>query len=334
MIDYRFSVAPMMDCTDRHYRFLARLLSARALLYTEMLTTDAVLRGDRARLLGFDASEHPLALQLGGADPAAMSQCARLAEALGYDEININVGCPSLRVQAGRFGACLMAEPEVVAACVAAMRRATKLPVTVKTRIGIDKLDSFEHLAGFVRQVRDAGCGVFIVHARKAWLSGLSPKENREIPPLHYETVYRLKAEFPELTIVLNGGLLSLDAALRHIGMGRLDGVMIGRAAYDTPYILAEVDRRIFGGNRPLPEREDVVRAYLPYIAARRREGVPLAPLVKPLIPLFHGQPGGRLWRRHLSENIHKPGAGLGVVESGLRMVMGVRAAALEQVAA
>jgi len=339
MLDRCFSVAPMMECTDRFYRYFARLLTRRALLYTEMITTGAALHGDRARILGFDAFEHPVALQLGGADPAAMAECARLAQDLGYDEVNINCGCPSDRVQAGRFGACLMAEPETVAACVSAMRRAASIPVTVKTRIGIDARDSYEHLADFVRRVAGAGCAVFAIHARKAWLQGLSPKENREIPPLSYETVYRLKADFPALTIVLNGGMKSLDEAAPHVGPGKLDGerrldgarpldgVMIGRAAYETPYMLAEVDRRIFGDARPAPTRAEAVRAYLPFAAKMLGEGVPLGPIAKPLIPLFHGQPGGRLWRRHLAERVHKKGAGLDVLESGLAVVADAEAA-------
>jgi tRNA-dihydrouridine synthase A len=330
MLDRRFSVAPMMECTDRFYRYFARILTRRALLYTEMITTGAALRGERQRILGFDASEHPVALQLGGSDPAAMAECARLAEGLGYDEVNINCGCPSDRVQAGRFGACLMAEPETVAACVAAMRRAASIPVTVKTRIGIDARDSYEHLAEFVRRIADAGSSVFAIHARKAWLKGLSPKENREVPPLNYETVYRLKAEFPALTIVLNGGMNSLDEAVPHVGAGKLDGVMIGRAAYDTPYMLADVDRRIFGDARAAPVRADAVRAYLPFVARMLGEGVPLGPLAKPLIPLFHGQPGGRLWRRHLAERVHRPGAGIDVLESGLAVVANAEAGAAE----
>ena len=328
MINRRFSVAPMMECTDRFYRYFARILTRRALLYTEMITTCAALRGERERVLGFDPFEHPVALQLGGADPATMAACARIAEALGYDEVNINCGCPSQRVQAGRFGACLMGEPDTVAACVTAMRRAASIPVTVKTRIGIDARDSFEHLVDFVRRVADAGCSVFAIHARKAWLKGLSPEENREIPPLNYATVYRLKAEFPELTFVLNGGVNSLDEALPHVGPGKLDGVMIGRAAYDTPYMLAEVDRRMFGDSRPVPTRAEAVRAYLPFVARMLGAGVPLGPLAKPLIPLFHGQPGGRLWRRHLSERVHRAGAGVEVLESGLAIVAAAAAEA------
>ncbi|MCW5772062.1 MAG: tRNA dihydrouridine(20/20a) synthase DusA, partial [Rhodospirillaceae bacterium] len=328
MLDRRFSVAPMMECTDRFYRTMARILSRRALLYTEMITTGAALRGDRARLLGFDAFERPVALQLGGADPAAMAEAARLAEDLGYDEVNINCGCPSDRVQAGRFGACLMAEPDTVAACVAAMRRAVSIPVTVKTRIGIDDRDSYEHLVDFVRRVADAGCDVFVVHARKAWLQGLSPKQNREIPPLRYETVLRLKADFPQLAIVLNGGLKSVDEAAAYIGPDGLDGVMLGRAAYDTPYILADIDRRLFGDPRPVPTRADVVEAYLPYVERMRGEGVPLAPLAKPLIPLFHGQAGGRLWRRHLAEQVHRRGAGPEVLREGLAIVAAAEAKA------
>jgi len=328
MLDRRFSVAPMMECTDRFYRYFARLLTCRALLYTEMITTGAALHGDRARILGFDPFEHPVALQLGGADPAAMAECARIAEALGYDEVNINCGCPSDRVQAGRFGACLMAEPETVAACVAAMRRAVSIPVTVKTRIGIDARDSYDHFADFVRRVADAGCGAFAIHARKAWLQGLSPKENREIPPLSYDTVYRLKAEFPALTIVLNGGMKSLEEAAAHVGSGGFDGVMIGRAAYDTPFLLAEVDRRMFGESGAIVSRAEAVGAYLPFVARMLDAGVPLGPLAKPLIPLFHGQPGGRLWRRHLAERVHRPGAGAAVLAEGLEIVAAAEAAA------
>jgi tRNA-dihydrouridine synthase A len=328
MLDRRFSVAPMMECTDRFYRFFARLLTRRALLYTEMITTGAALKGDRARILGFDPFEHPVALQLGGSDPAEMAEAARLAQDLGYDEVNINCGCPSDRVQAGRFGACLMAEPDTVAACVAAMRRAVAIPVTVKTRIGIDARDSFEHLADFVRCVAAAGCGVFAIHARKAWLQGLSPRENREVPPLSYETVYRLKAEFPSLAIVLNGGMKTIDEALPHVGPGKLDGVMLGRAAYDTPYMLAEVDTRIFGDPRPAPARAEAVRAYLPFVERMRAEGIPLGPIAKPLIALFHGQPGGRLWRRHLAEQVHRRGAGPEVLEAGLAIVAAAQAGA------
>ena len=333
MIDRRFSVAPMMECTDRFYRTFARLLSRRALLYTEMITTGAALYGDRARILGFDAFERPVALQLGGSDPAAMAESARLAESLGYDEVNVNCGCPSDRVQAGRFGACLMAEPETVAACVAAMRRAVSIPVTVKTRIGIDDRDSYEHLADFVRRIADAGCTVFAIHARKAWLQGLSPKENREIPPLSYETVHRLKADFPALTIVLNGGMKSLGEALAQLGPGKLDGarpwdgVMIGRAAYETPYLLAEVDRVFYGETAAPPARSEAVRAYLPFAARMLAAGVPLGPIAKPLIPLFHGQPGGRLWRRHLAERVHRKGAGVDVLETGLAIVAEAQAA-------
>jgi tRNA-dihydrouridine synthase A len=327
MLDRRFSVAPMMECTDRFYRYFARILTRRALLYTEMITTGAALHGDRARILGFDPFEHPVALQLGGSDPVAMAECARLAEALGYDEVNINCGCPSDRVQAGRFGACLMAEPETVAACVSAMRRAAAIPVTVKTRIGIDARDSYAHLADFVRRVADAGCSVFAIHARKAWLQGLSPKENREVPPLNYDTVHRLKADFPALTIVLNGGMKSLAEALPHVGPVKLDGVMIGRAAYETPYMLAEVDRVFFADTHAVPTRAEAVRAYLPFAARMLGEGVPLGPIAKPLIPLFHGQPGGRLWRRHLAERVHKKGAGFEVLESGLAIVAEAEAA-------
>lgn len=313
-LDRRLSVAPMLDWTDRHDRVFLRALTKHTLLYTEMITTGAILRGDRARHLDFDAAEHPLALQLGGSDPAALAECARIAEDWGYDEVNLNVGCPSDRVSSGRFGACLMAEPTVVAACVAAMRQATALPVTVKHRLGIDDLDSWEHVRAFVATVADSGCTVFIVHARKAWLSGLSPKENREIPPLRYEMVRALKDEFPALTFVLNGGIRTLEQA-RDNGV---DGAMMGRAAYETPYVLAEADRVIFGDTREPPSRDEVITSFLPYITDQVGRGVPLNAITRHILGLFHGEPGARIWRRHLSENAHKAGAGVDVVETAL----------------
>jgi tRNA-dihydrouridine synthase A len=318
-LDRRLSVAPMMDHTDRHCRYFLRLISRRALLYTEMITTGAILHGDRARLLGFDPAEHPLALQLGGSDPESLARCAEIAEALGYDEVNLNLGCPSDRVQSARFGACLMAEPALVARCVGAMIAATGLPVTVKTRIGIDAQDSFEALSDFVRRLADAGARSFAIHARKAWLKGLSPKENREIPPLRYEVVRRLKAENPGLEIVLNGGILSLDHAAAE-GAG-LDGVMIGRAAYHDPYMLAEADRRFFGDTHPAPSRGEIVEALLPYVERALARGVPLHAITRHILGLFHGVPGGRAWRRHLSTAAHREGAAVEVIREAAALV-------------
>jgi tRNA-dihydrouridine synthase A len=305
----KFSVAPMMDWTDRYDRRFLRMLSRRALLYTEMVTTGALLHADPARFLDFDAAEHPVALQLGGCVPGELADCARMAEEWGYDEVNLNVGCPSDRVQNGRFGACLMAEPELVADCVAAMAEATRLPVTVKTRIGIDRSDDYGHFRRFVDTVADrGGCRVFVVHARKAWLDGLSPKENREVPPLRYEVVHRLKAERPELEVVLNGGLSDLDAALPHLE--RLDGVMLGRAAYQDPWLLSEVDTRVFGAPpRPL-SREDVVAQLQSYAAELQAAGVPVKALARHTLGLFNGLPGARAWRRILSQTMHDPAAG------------------------
>jgi tRNA-dihydrouridine synthase A len=319
MLDRRVSVAPMMDWTDRYCRFFLRLLTRRTLLYTEMVTTGAVLRGDRERLLAYDPAEHPIALQLGGSDPAELARSARIAAEFGYDEVNLNVGCPSDRVQSGRFGACLMAEPALVAACVTAMRAAVDLPVTVKTRIGIDDRDSYPELVEFVGRVAEGGCQTFIVHARKAWLTGLSPRENREIPPLRYEVVYRLKQDFPGLLIVLNGGLTCLDQVaeqLRHV-----DGAMIGRAAYENPYLLAEVDRRFWGCGWPAASRQDIVRDLLPYVERQLRLGTPLRCITRHLLGLFQGVPGARAWRRYLSENAHRPGAGAAVLEAALQQV-------------
>lgn len=310
------SAAPMMDRTDRHFRYFLRLITRHTLLYTEMVTTGAVLRGDRERLLGFDPCERPLALQLGGDHPEELAQCARLAEAMGYDEVNLNVGCPSDRVQKGRFGACLMAEPERVAEAVAAMRRAVALPVTVKHRIGIDDQDSYEHMLRFVEVVAAAGCDRFTVHARKAWLSGLSPRENREIPPLRYSEVYRLKAERPDLGIEINGGIENLDQGSKHLE--KVDAVMIGRAAYDNPYLFAAADARLFGDHRPPPSRRQVVQALLPYAERHCAAGGRLMQLSRHYLGLFAGCPGTRFWKRHLSENAHRPGAGPEVLEAAI----------------
>lgn len=312
----RFCVAPMLDWTDRHERYFLRLISRHAVLYTEMVTTGALLHGDSHRFLRHHPAERPLALQLGGSDPGEMTACARLGEAAGFDEININVGCPSDRVQSGRFGACLMAEPQRVADCVAAMRAAVSVPVTVKTRIGIDHRDSYEALLEFVTTVAQAGCRSFIVHARKAWLQGLSPKENREVPPLHYDRVYRLKQDLPGLEIVINGGIKTLEAAERHLQ--QVDGVMMGREAYQNPYVLAEVDRRLYGDPHPVPTREEVVQALIPYIERELAEGVYLSRITRHILGLFQGQPGARAWRRHLSEHAHRPGAGVEVLTQAL----------------
>ena len=313
---HRVSVAPMMDYTDRHFRYFIRLMTRYTRLYTEMLTTGALLHGDPRRHLAFHPAEHPLALQLGGSEPEALAHCARLAEEFGYDEVNLNVGCPSDRVQAARFGACLMNEPELVADCVAAMGAATRLPVTVKTRIGVDERDSYEELADFVRTVAGAGCRVFIIHARKAWLKGLSPKENREIPPLRYDVAGRLKQDFPALTVAVNGGVKTLDAMHDHLGA--FDGVMVGREAVSNPYLFADVDRRFFDPSANVLSREDVVLAWLPYIAAQLQEGVPLARMTRHALGLFHGCAGARQWRRTLSEEASRPGAGLEVLQLAL----------------
>ena len=313
---WRFAVAPMMDWTDRHDRYFLRLLSRHARLYTEMVTSGAVRHGDRQKLLGFDPAEHPLALQLGGCDPGELARCAAIATDWGYDEVNLNVGCPSDRVQSGRFGACLMAEPALVGECVAAMEAATPLPVTVKTRIGIDDRDSYEALADFVATVARAGCRTLIVHARKAWLQGLSPKENREIPPLVYPAVYRLKQDFPALSVVINGGITDLDAAAAHLQ--QVDGVMLGRAAYQNPYLLATVDRRLFHDAAPVPTRREIVERLLPYVERQFASGVYLHRITRHILGLFQGQPGARRWRRYLSEHAPRRGADATVLREAL----------------
>jgi tRNA-dihydrouridine synthase A len=313
------SIAPMMDRTDRHYRYFMRQVTRHTLLYTEMVSAGAVLYGDRDRLLGFSEAEKPVAVQLGGDDPAALMRCAVIAENLGYDEVNLNVGCPSDRVQKGRFGVCLMARPELVAEAVAAMRQAVRVPVTVKHRIGFDGLDRFEDMAGFVRTVARAGCDRFIVHARKAWLQGLSAKENREVPPLRYQDVYRLKAEFPELRVEINGGVNGLPEVRAHLR--QVDGVMVGRTAYQDPYLFATADGEIFGDPTPPPSRRKVVEALIPYLEDRLGEGVPLGRMTRPLVGLLAGQPGARAWRRYLSENAYRPGAGAEVLQGAMDRV-------------
>ncbi|MCH1929411.1 tRNA dihydrouridine(20/20a) synthase DusA [Shewanella sp. A25] len=317
-LDRTFSIAPMLDWTDRHYRYFARLMSANALLYTEMVTTGAILHG-RGDYLAYNQEEHPLALQLGGSNPADLARCAQLAAERGYDEVNLNVGCPSDRVQNGRFGACLMAEPQLVAECVDAMKQVVDIPVTVKTRIGIDEQDSYAFLTDFIDTVKAKGCSDFIIHARKAWLQGLSPKENREIPPLDYERVYQLKRDYPELNISINGGVTSLEQAKTHLA--QLDGVMVGREAYQNPYILAEVDQQLCGSERAVISREAVIEAMLPYIEAHLQSGGRLNHITRHMIGLFQGLPGARSWRRYLSENAHKPGAGIDIVKQAFQTV-------------
>lgn len=318
-IDRRLAVAPMMDWTDRHARFFLRQITRHTLLYTEMITAAAILRGSREHLLGFDPGEHPVALQLGGADAQQLAAAAAIGAAWGYDEINLNVGCPSLRVQSARFGACLMAEPETVARAVEAMRRAVQVPVTIKSRIGIDGRETYDELLHFIDCVAAAGCRVFIVHARIAILSGLTPKDNREIPPLQYDVVHRLKAERPHLTIVLNGGVTDLETARRTLD--QLDGVMIGRAAYQDPYTLLDADRLIFGAvGHPL-SRHDVARAMIPYIEAARRRGVPFYTVARHMLGLFNGLPGSRAFRRFVSENGPRPGAGPEVLAQAIALV-------------
>jgi len=304
-----------MDWTDRHCRRLHRTLTARARLYTEMLTAEAVIHGDRARLLGFDPAEHPVALQLGGSEPAKLALAARVGEDLGYDEINLNVGCPSDRVQSGRFGACLMAEPALVADCMAAIGQAVRVPATVKCRIGVDDQDPEAALFELVDACAAAGVSVFVVHARKAWLKGLSPKQNREVPPLDYPLVYRLKRERPALTVVVNGGIADLDAAETHLA--QVDGVMLGRAAYHEAGLLGEADRRVFDDGADVAPEEAVAR-YLPYVRAELARGTHLAAMTRHMLGLFHGRPGARAWRRILTVEGAKPGAGVEVIERGL----------------
>ena len=317
--DYTFSVAPMMDWTDRHCRSFHRVLSKRTLLWTEMVTADAVIHGDRDRLIGFSDHEHPIVLQLGGNEPAKMAEAARVAEAFGYDEVNINCGCPSDRVQSGAFGACLMREPKTVAACVSAMRAAVSIPVTVKCRIAIDDDPPRETLFGFIDRVADAGCEVFTVHARKAWLKGLSPKENREIPPLDYKLVAELKDERSDLTIVLNGGRKTPSECEDHLS--RFDGVMLGRAAYQTPALLGGVDQALFDRDASILSPFGAVADFRPYVEARLAEGVRLSSMTRHILGLFNGMPGARLWRRVLSEKGPKPGAGIEVLDEALDAV-------------
>lgn len=316
LLQRKLCVAPMMERTDRHFRFLVRLISRRVHLYTEMVPAQVLLRGDRERRLQFHPDEHPLALQVGGDDPALLSRCARWARDFGYDEINLNIGCPSERVRAGRFGACLMLEPRRVADCVAAMSEAVAIPVTVKTRTGVDHHDTPEVLSRFVERVAAAGCGTFIIHARKAWLTGLSARENRRVPPLCHDRVIWLKREFPHLEIIVNGGVDTLEGASRFDGL--TDGVMIGRAVYDDPYLLSRADRMFYGDGHAVPDRAAVVRGMLGYLRAELAAGTRLGAAARHLLNLFHGTPGARRWRRFLSEHMHRPGAGVEVLERAL----------------
>ncbi|PHI32854.1 tRNA dihydrouridine(20/20a) synthase DusA [Budvicia aquatica] len=317
----RFSVAPMLDWTDRHCRYFHRLLSGQTLLYTEMITTGAILFG-KGNYLAYSQQEQPVALQLGGSDPQALAECAKRAEELGYNEVNLNAGCPSDRVQNGRFGACLMAEPELVADCIKAMKSAVSIPVTVKTRIGIDDSDSYEFLQRFIQIVSEqGGCDNFTLHARKAWLSGLSPKENREIPPLDYPRVYQVKQDFPHLTVSINGGIKTLDEAKAHLM--HVDGVMMGREAYQNPGILAEVDRELFGTRTDAPDVVSVIEAMYPYIEHELSQGTYLGHITRHMLGIFQGIPGARQFRRHLSENAHKAGADVEVLRQALTFVTG-----------
>ncbi|MGK2889820.1 MAG: tRNA dihydrouridine(20/20a) synthase DusA [Candidatus Malihini olakiniferum] len=317
--EQRFSIAPMLDWTDRHCRYFHRQLTRQTLLYTEMITTSAILHG-KGDYLAYSEEEHPVALQLGGSDPAALAQCAQLAEQRSYDEINLNVSCPSDRVQNGRFGACLMAEAELVADCIKAMRDRVAISVTVKTQIGIDDQDSYAFLCNFIHTVAEhRQCDTFIIHARKAWLSGLSPKENREIPPLDYPRVYQLKRDFPTLTIAINGGVKTLEEAKTHLA--QLDGVMMGREAYQNPDLLLNVDTQLFGVKAPAANSVEVVEAMYPYIENELAHGANLGHITRHMLGLFQGIPGARQWRRHLSENAHKSGAGIPVLETALALV-------------
>jgi len=309
----------MMDWSDRHCRYFWRLLTGKALLYTEMVTTGALIHGDRARFLQFNPEEHPVALQLGGSDATELAQCARWAQEWGYDEVNLNCGCPSDRVQSGMFGACLMAQPALVAEGVRAMRDACDIPVTVKHRIGIDDMESYDELVDFITPIAEAGCEVFIVHARKAWLKGLSPKENREVPPLNYDWVYQLKQDFPALTIIINGGIQTLDQCDAHLT--RVDGVMLGREAYQNPWMLAGVDQRIFGLDNTHITRDDIISALLPYVEQQLSCGVHLNHITRHILGLYQGVPGARKFRRHISENAHKPGAGVDVLIDARELV-------------
>ena len=309
----------MMDYTDRHDRYFLRLISKNILLYTEMITCQALLNGDSARLLRYDMSEHPIALQLGGSDANDLSVCAQMAEQAGYDEVNLNVGCPSDRVKSGKFGACLMAEPNLVADCFSAMQSKVSIPVSIKCRTGIDEQDENQQLPLFIKTLADVGCEIFVIHARKAWLLGLSPKENRDVPPLNYLLVYEIKRTFPGLNISINGGVQTLSAARQHLQ--HVDGVMIGRAAYQNPYILAHVDQAFYGSTAEPITQQAIIHRYLPYVERQLSDGVKLTQITRHIMGLFHGLPGARQWRRYLSENANKPGASSQVIKDAASFI-------------
>lgn len=319
-MSHRLCIAPMMEWSDRHYRYLARLMTKHTRLYTEMVTTGALIHGDRQRFLQFNTSEHPIALQLGGSDPLEMAQSAKWGEQAGYDEININVGCPSDRVQAGMFGVCLMRESKLVAECVQAMRNAVTLPITVKCRLGVDHDDSYDFLRDFIDAIREAGCNTVILHARKAWLKGLNPKQNREIPPLNYERVYQVKNDYPDLNIVINGGINSTEEVKLHLQ--KVDGVMIGRHAYKHPEFLLNIDMEIFDEQRDKQIFiSEVINQYALYVEENLRAGVPLKSMTKHILNLYQGVPGAKKWRRHLSENMHKSNANVDLIYQSLELV-------------
>ncbi|WP_299378547.1 tRNA dihydrouridine(20/20a) synthase DusA [uncultured Kiloniella sp.] len=327
-LNRKVCVAPMLDWTDRHYRYFARLISKHAVLYTEMITTGALIHGDRDRYLQFNRQESPLALQLGGSNPEELATCAKMAEDLGYDEVNLNVGCPSDRVQNNMIGACLMGHPELVADCVSAMKNAASIPVTVKHRIGIDDQDSYEELHHFVNTVAVAGCSTFIVHARKAILQGLSPKENRDIPPLKYDVAYQLKQDFSSLELIINGGIKTIDECREHIN--HLDGVMVGREAYQNPWLLSHVDEALYGSKPSDMTRLQVVEAMIPYIEEEMNKGSYLGHITRHILGIFHGMPGGKKFRRYISENAHKPGATVDVLKHAINIVSSEQAKAQE----
>lgn len=320
MLNRLISVAPMMDCTDRHDRYFLRLISPHALLYTEMLTTGALIHGDYKKFLSFNELEHPVALQLGGSESDKLVQCALMGQDFGYDEINLNVGCPSDRVKSGQFGACLMLSPDRVADCIASMKSAVSIPVTVKCRIGVDNQDSYQELCHFIEKIAHAGCETVIIHARKAWLNGLSPKENREVPPLRYEVVYQIKQDFPKLSIVINGGIKTLADIETHIA--HVDGVMIGREAYSNPYLLAAIENKYFSVGEDVNHREQVIEKFIPYVEQQLKNNIKLSSMTRHILGLFMGQKGARIWRRTLSENAHKNGVGAELIREALYNVL------------
>lgn len=309
----------MLDWTDRHERYFLRLMSRHAYLYTEMVTTGALIYGNRNRYLQFNAEEHPVALQLGGSDPKDLTECAKMAQDYGYNEININVGCPSARVQKGAFGACLMAEPQLIAECIDTMGLAVNIPITVKNRIGIDEQNEEQSLRQFIDVVSQSGCNTFIIHARKAWLKGLSPKENRDVPPLNYDLVHQIKREYPQLEIIINGGIKTMESSLEHLQA--VDGVMLGREVYHNPYLMMQVDATIYSDEVATQSRKQVLQQYFPYIEQQMGQGVYLKQLSRHLLGLFHGIPGAKAWRRHVSENAYKEGAGIEVLLQAMELV-------------